>query len=192
MCIKNFPGTRTEMWKIFYENMYRFECTAVLDQSKYLLVDNVFVSSIILFMNRSYFCIFHNSGKSRRWQRVIGTSYWIITISNWVNVKFLQSHQDKIKNSLQLVKSQFNPTWDGAWGGGGARGEKTCCISENFCLFYMKFCTYAVLTIWNKSREKNWQISLLSSFDDIIMKVMCWRFLRFLGIDVFLLVTNGI
>ena len=32
-------------------------------------------------------------------------------------------------------------------------------------------------------------MSLLSSFDDVIMKVMCWRFLSFLGIDVFLLVN---
>ena len=32
--------------------------------------------------------------------------------------------------------------------GEGEGGENTC-ISENFCPFYMKFCT--VLTIWNKS-----------------------------------------
>ena len=30
------------------------------------------------------------------------------------------------------------------------------------------------------------------SFDDVIMRVMCWHFLSFLEIDVFLLVTNGI
>ena len=32
-------------------------------------------------------------------------------------------------------------------------------------------------------------MSLLSSFDDIIKKVMCWQFLSFWGIDVFLLVN---
>ena len=35
------------------------------------------------------------------------------------------------------------------WGAGGGRGGENTCISENFCPFYMKFCT--VLTIWNKS-----------------------------------------
>ena len=30
---------------------------------------------------------------------------------------------------------------------------------------------------------------LLSSFDDVIIKFTCWRFLSFLGIDVFLLVN---
>ena len=29
--------------------------------------------------------------------------------------------------------------------------KETCCISEHFCPFYMKFCTYTPLTIWNKS-----------------------------------------
>ena len=52
------------------------------------------------------------------------------------------------------------------------------CIWENFCPFCMKFCTYTVLTIWNKSWLKNWQMSQLSSFDDVIMKVICWRFFR--------------
>ena len=34
------------------------------------------------------------------------------------------------------------------------------CIWENFCPFYMKICTYTVLTIWNKSWLKNRQMSL--------------------------------
>ena len=55
---------------------------------------------------------------------------------------------------------------------------------ENVCTFYMKFCTYTVLAIWNKSWWKNWQMSFFSSFDDVIMKVMCWHFLSFLVIDV--------
>ena len=59
----------------------------------------------------------------------------------------------------------------------------------NFCPFYMKFCTYSVLTIRNKSWSKNWQMSLLPSFDDVIIKVMCWSFLRYLGIDVFIFVN---
>ena len=38
---------------------------------------------------------------------------------------------------------------EGCGEGGGGGGGKNTCISENFCPFYMKFCT--VLTIWNKS-----------------------------------------
>ena len=43
--------------------------------------------------------------------------------------------------------------WGEEWVGRGGRasrlvdGEKKCCISENVCSFFMKFCTYTVLTI---------------------------------------------
>ena len=37
-------------------------------------------------------------------------------------------------------------------------------------------------------RKKNRQMSLMSSFDGVILKVICWYLLSFVGIDVFLLV----
>ena len=52
----------------------------------------------------------------------------------------------------------------------------------------MKLCTYTVLTIWIKIRLDK-KIDVKKTFDEVITKVMCWRFLSFLGTDVFLLVN---
>ena len=62
-----------------------------------------------------------------------------------------------IFSSLYII----NPSWAGlgesrrAAGGGTSRpAVKKHATSENFCPFYMKFCTYTVLTMWNKSNKK--------------------------------------
>ena len=98
-----------------------------------------------------------------------------------------------------LLGKAFNPIWAGLfWKSQGCRGPSRPAVKKHavFQKLFIHFTwNFVHILYWQYEislEKKNWQMSLLSSFDDVIMKVMCWRFLSFLGIDVFLLVTNGI
>ena len=91
---------------------------------------------------------------------------------NFGDIEVKQSAIHKSKYPISIGKVDVKKHWDPtkfyrvkevlallglenlrAGGGRASRPvvKKTCCISEHFCPFYMKFCTYTVLTIWNKS-----------------------------------------
>ena len=93
---------------------------------------------------------------------------------------------------------KVNPTWAGPFwkyqgcGRGrlvGLRWKKHAVVQNIFVHFAWNFVHILYWQCGISLDKKIWQMSLLSSFDDVIMKVNCWRLVSFLGINVFLLVN---
>ena len=103
-----------------------------------------------------------------------------------------------IINTIVDVSMKRNPTWAGLfwksqdWGSLVGPWWKKHAVSQRTFVDFTWILYIYCIDNTEQVFIKKLTISPLLSTDDVIMKVMCWRFLSFLGIDVFLFVTNGI
>ena len=132
----------------------------------------------------------HNSISTRK--------HLLLTHFQWFLAQ-AQIRKVPIINTILDVSMKVNFTWArpfwflraGAGGLSRPAGKKHAVSQNIFVHFTWNFLHILCWQYGISLDKKNWQMSLLSSIDEVIMKVMCWCFLSFLGIDAFF-VTNGI